>query len=286
MTSEKQKKPFSIQAAEVCIAAPLLALIIGMLTISSNSSRSIAIGIASLQGIIILTGAVFGIISLKGISQYGAKAILPKTIIGLFLSSALMFMAVSAIKNARSKAHKAKEKALAQAEQDGKNAFFQEGWYGVYQDEEKQAVVTSLPDTSKGGKTFNSLFNMNISVAQVTVKNLSSKDVVADSSKVKLTLLDATEISSIPILEVLNSAIKDRKKGKKMFLGPHQIKPNQSFYNILIALPYGFDWSKVASVSFVINEKPIDINGKVYTREEKQQLYEAGLKAQKNKSNN
>ena len=74
---EKRGTPFPQQAAQVCLFAPLIALVLGIFTSGlpqNQSSTRLVIGIMCMG--LVAAGTILGIVALAGIRKHGAKGIL------------------------------------------------------------------------------------------------------------------------------------------------------------------------------------------------------------------
>ena len=271
-----EKKSFSQQAAEFSVVAPFVVFVIGMVTKGLNS-RSSAILLASIQGLMLIAGIALGIVALLGIKKHGKEGIIGKAISGIVLNLAVISLIVAGILKARERAHLRKEKAKADLEEQGRQSYFQfKSWSGYYVSDSVKYAFNTLPDNSPVSKTFNDNFKNKVSFSQLVIVNESQEELIIDTSKFKIKLLDGNFESFIPAEKILNSAIEDRDKLKSYFLGPHRIKPLSKYMNVMLFTPMGYNWENVASITIDVNGKEFEIEGRIFTEDEKKQLQKMG----------
>jgi hypothetical protein len=104
MDTQKPDKSLYHKAAEICLYAPILNIIIFYFTKNEkNSVESINNAIFFITMAFYLIGFVSGIISLFGIKQYGTKGILKKSLLGLSITGIIFAIAIPNIIQYRSK---------------------------------------------------------------------------------------------------------------------------------------------------------------------------------------
>ena len=65
------------------------------------------------------------------------------------------------------------------------------------------------------------------------------------------------------------------------FLGPHTVAPQSQLPAAFMYMPFGFSWDDVAAVTIRVSDQPVTIEGEMLTPAQKRELYEAGLRAQR-----
>jgi hypothetical protein len=109
-SAPKPPKTFYHQAATYCLLAPFVATGVTIMTNVGSSSPTTRLELlvsALFQMIIILSGVVFGIISLFGIRRYGKAGILWKAVAGILI---VVLFALAAIPNFLYAREKARER--------------------------------------------------------------------------------------------------------------------------------------------------------------------------------
>src|SRR4051794_635144 len=92
--NEARAQNFGVQASRFSLYAPLVALGLGLCTMSTHEYRPVGIFIGVLNLVLIFAGFVLGIVALCTIRKYGSKGILGRAIGGLVLCGLLLLAAV------------------------------------------------------------------------------------------------------------------------------------------------------------------------------------------------
>jgi ABC-type molybdate transport system permease subunit len=106
------KKPFAFQAAQASLLAPAIAFGIGIVVnvgLSGQSSPLVGIITGSVSILLIVSGFIFGIVALVGVSRYGKKGILGRGIAGVCINGIIIVLMIISIPMYRRMAERAKE---------------------------------------------------------------------------------------------------------------------------------------------------------------------------------
>jgi hypothetical protein len=97
-TSQKQTPPFAVQAARASIFAPVIAVLLNMLTSAQTEGpRVVRVAIGITCSLLILTGFVCAVIGLANIRKHGRKGILVRSVVGLLINGIAIAGAVYSI---------------------------------------------------------------------------------------------------------------------------------------------------------------------------------------------
>jgi len=279
------QRSFPIQAATFSVLAPLVVVVMGMLsvlgTIQMREAR-IWLGVVNLG--LLVCGLGLGIAALICRGEQPVRGVVSRAVTGivlngLFLGVASLHFATLARTARFVKARKQQE--AGKAEEAGRDAFLSyPGWLGVFDDGDKMVVVASLDHRSPGARDMNAGLRANITPLSLSIVNRSaSAPVTVDPSSLRLIFADGTEQAVLPSQEVLATAREDPGAARRAFAGPYRVAPGASFPGGLAFLPYAFDMTRVARVVVRINDRDEVIEGRCYTQEEKAELHRRGTAA-------
>ncbi len=268
------KKPFTQQAATASWLAPVLACFLSYAT--KPASRSGNMIMLTIEVLFIVAGLVFGIIALFGIRKHGREGILKPAIAGIIVNVSLILLVISivvfvGVAN--------KRRLRQEGEQIGMDAFLEyPGWYGAAMLPDAIVSIASLNDRSQAAREFNVGFTANVSVLIIGVENSAGKSTVTiDPSSLRLNLADGTVKNSLPTITVLRTARESREKALKEYSGPFAVPPGGQLRGRIAFVPYGFDMSKVVSISVLINGRDTLAEGAYMTGKQKTELVRLGL---------
>ena len=152
---------------------------------------------------------------------------------------------------------------------------FKPGWYGEADQDDVTCVLVSFKENAVESRQFQRRLNTPVSYATLSIMNLGLKPAVVDSLKLKLYAGGGRHYDSLPAEELLSE--RRSLNGDLLLLleTPKTLKAGQMLSSIPICMPASFDWGGVTSVVMTVNGKPLKIDGKMLTAEEKQKMVES-----------
>lgn len=260
--------PFVRQAARASWVAPLLACIISYihsLTDYKEPPEGNKVIIAVLL-LFIVAGLALGIIAILGTRKHGRNGIMKPAIIGIVVNLFFILLVVSLFVGAtRESSSENRQLAL--------DAFLKyPSWYGTTKLQDTIVTVSSLNDSSQVARGLNMNFMMNVSVLFIRVDNSAGKNkLTVDPSSLRLNVADEKVQPSLPTRTVLQTAKKNKEKLLKQYSGPFQIASGEQLTQCIAFIPYGFDMSKVISISLLVDGHDILVKGAYMTSAQKAQ---------------
>lgn len=267
------------RAARMSWRLPFLAIIIGLLTTPwRENSRGVAIATSIASVVLIAGGLILAIVALLGTRKWGRRNVLMPALVGLGVSSYLIFNMVSGYQQLRKLAEMQREQAardIALAQQQGREAALDAGWMGIFAAPEFQLAALTIPSNSAHAQGMLKALGKPVEIVIFNIHNRGSQTLEVDPRGGEFLLRDAKEPAPLPDIEqVLLTATGDPKPLLAIYGPPLRVDPGQTVSRLLF-LPEGTDPQKLVGIKLKANGQDIVIPGRYLTREEKAMLAQA-----------
>jgi hypothetical protein len=284
-TSAARPRPnFGQQAARASWMAPLIAVVIGLITFQArDADRSAAMIIGGANVLIIVAGGVLGIVALLGVRKWGREGVLLPASIGvlvfivLALSMFTMFQSLSRVKQAQQQRAHAQAAEDEQLRKEGEDAFLKHaGWVGAVRHGDAVVTLITVPDTSLFVREMQSNLNTPVSMLVLLIDNTrGGAPVTIDHAGAVVHFTDGTSRPMPDLVLVLRSAKTDPREALQTLGPPLSAEAGKRLAGKFLFLPPKTDPSTIDHVAIGIDSARADVPGRFLTAEEKQATHQA-----------
>ena len=264
------RRPFSVYAAWACLLIPIAA------TVISSQPAIMEVKVVA-PGLLLAMacGIGLGLYAFYAAIRHRTRAVLAPALIGIVLSSAVLFVAYGAFFKYLD-ADKAQQRAKsAEYKQLGETAAKQSTSWVASAGHEGGVIITAgeIPrDSEVFRRALAQMFSQEYSILTVRVDNRNGSRAVTVLSKVRLDLGEGNIVTSLdksqisfrdgPITPKVRAAID------AAFPVEHVV-PAGSASTIIAPFVEQIDWDKVLSTEYTLDANPYVVEGRRYTPEEK-----------------
>lgn len=289
-SSMERGKPTKLQQmARASFLAPMVALVIGFLTIGirtqgdeNSRSTELFVGIFNLS--LCAVGLCLGIVSLAGWLRLRQKRVLTYTLAGLIINGVIItgFLAVlGAAKNSSAKQAQLRQQALASAEQEGRDQFLNnDGWYGAENSPQLIVAVTQFTDDFFISKQINAPLPRRCTVANVSVRSAATNpEYRIDLGKVLIVLKNGKVIHCLNT-QMIQSARSDRQALERL-AGVRTLAAGKELPDGVLLIPTEIPADSIEGFVVPLSDsQSVTVHGRIFTAKEKQDLVQRGTAAQ------
>jgi hypothetical protein len=277
---------FYRSVAKTAWVAPVAAIFINFCNQANPSAVSQApkyqlVG-AFISIVLILTGFVSGIFALRGIGRYRRASIFIPAIIGvtfngLTILAFLMVVCFAGKVPTASAADRQRQQqaASAQGAQEGRRSFTDYGaWAGKLTTSSTEIGVMSMDDHSPTARRIIDDLPVSCSLLMIVARPARGQNSVElEPSSLTMQFADGHIVHALDGDSILSHAKDDPNGILRRFNAARRPDPTQDLYEAISLIPAATDLRNLRSVTFRMNGKPITIQGRFLSAEEKRTLH-------------